>query len=893
MSWKYIATAFNAWKYVATAFNAWKYIAAVYNPSLPDYISQMAFWSSTFNFTTNVLTDKSGNANHVPMIGGYCVNFINDVTITLNPVQIGATITELNKSSVDLNGISINGSGNIEITQASLTDPKVYHFKLSTGDDFYLTGGDEKWVFSKLVLFGTLGGAVDTDWEQETQDNYFANQQRGFTLGGDLPLNISYNMTTWGKRNFATPDATTVQYTGINSVAFNSFFELQNLFESGGHYKAKITTWDSTENFGAGSDGLKVLYASASGVWLDDDGDLISNNGEHIMTFDDPWPGALNRITFDITDATIDMTGKNLKFRVERIRKIESVVLVPAYDSSLDAVGESLGVSGSSAYLNGSETELDFSGITGVTEAGGGAFSPPATYTLGDAVTNPMVKRVRYSSSFEELENDYIIFKSFINGNTLTDILYLLEEANMLIKRFSNVESNQLLVLQKYDSTRDVLTIFGKVGPNELYTYSQQSLVNNSKQLPVAITYAGNYNDWVDRIGPYNMENIGWVGGGHNAPSVETIQSDWEEILAFNDTTDTVTVGDATEFPEPPSGGKRLVEIKNWDGVDYAAGARVKYGVSGEVLSLSVILSGNVDLSGVVLGGGNPSQVNYTFQSGSEDSKIIANDPTDWLAVNDVSITVVNSLKDYTQIDKGALTGGDIMRETVRYTMSQKSPTVSIVYQNVMLEDYQIIAYYGMQGTMIASGGDARMYLAHSDDETMRAVSGVTSGARATYLCEKVVSVSDYTDNSASTNKSDFMDLSYGTPSDDESTNPYWNTTAKNYFQNIHNQAKVVGDLVTWRGGFNMFKNQASTQYVLAYYQYENDELYFIVDFTGNLTFGSINEVFDVVGGRKCEVIYKDDGIAITDDPDTSFTIPDTGLDLTATSVGNIKIKLL
>jgi len=98
--------------------------------------------------------------------------------------------------------------------------------------------------------------------------------------------------------------------------------------------------------------------------------------------------------------------------------------------------------------------------------------------------------------------------------------------------------------------------------------------------------------------------------------------------------------------------------------------------------------------------------------------------------------------------------------------------------------------------------------------------------------------------------------------------------------------------LVTWRGGMGIPRNYASTQYIVAYFSYENSSLYYIVDFTDSLTFGSINEVFDEVSGRVCEVVYKDAGISIADSPGTSFTIPDTGLDLTATASGNIKLKI-
>ena len=138
-----------------------------------------------------------------------------------------------------------------------------------------------------------------------------------------------------------------------------------------------------------------------------------------------------------------------------------------------------------------------------------------------------------------------------------------------------------------------------------------------------------------------------------------------------------------------------------------------------------------------------------------------------------------------------------------------------------------------------------------------------------------------------------FMDLDYGTPSLGESTNPYFTTPAKAYFDMIKTTAKSIGDNVQWRGGWNYFKNVATTQYVLAYFQYENGSLYFIVDFTDSLTFGSINEVFIQISGRNVEQISKDSGITVAAVVGTSYIVPNTGLDLTAVSSGNIKLKLI
>lgn len=997
---------------------------------LSAYKSLMAFWSDTFDFDANTLLDKSGNGNDVPLINGNCVNFINDVTITLSVAQIGATVSEVNFSGTTT-GVTVNGSGHIEIVQASLPVAKLYQIKLSTGDEFFLTGGTNQIVFCNSGLYGLMGtygsklnvsncengtapndfqnfanatptgfdaisdglgtylaGTADEinfvsgetyevafdqvlnsgtaatvaissgligsdlsvenrqdsitganvlvftcnlsatgvvqfriqnlandfeitnlsvrkkieggDYKWETQDDYFGNLQNGFSKEGLLfnyaPVSILDYPAHYFIGRFTRFDADTVKYIGEDAGSGTSSFRWEDVrITIGKTYQVKITVSNSTEDFALKD--FQVIYLNNSQEWYaDDDGVELWRNGEHIITIPCNY---LSRTDFRINDSGKDYLGKNLDCYVNYIKEIDTDILIPAY-STTDAAGNTLTHPALSNKHNGCEVEIDFSGISGVTEAGGGAWSGPAAYTFSDTVTNPMFKRVAYNDNLQEIESDYIVFKSFINTNTLSSVLVLMKESNMLMKYFPNENSKPVLVIQKYDSTRDVVTVFCEVGYNGLYTYSQQFYVSNTKQLPVGIELSdlGSYNEYGDRIGPYNINGLGWVGGAHVAPSSAIYDSaTWEEITAVDDVVETITLGGGvskfpSQLPSPPP--TRMLEVMVWDGSAYAIVTRNKYEVSGLILTLSQLGGASgVDLSGVVPGAADPPYASYQFQTGKQSSLVKSSSALAWAAIRSFEMNVINDLLDYTTIDKPTLVGDTIIQETVNYKIHQESPTVYIDYLAEFLSNKTVDVYYGMQGYMIAvAGGNARMYLAHSDDETLRAIASVTSGARATYPCEKVITVDDVTDNDASLNLSNFMDLSHGTPAAGESTNDFWNTNAKNYFQNIHSQAKVIGNEVTWRGGFNIFKNHASTQYVLAYFQWENGSLYFIVDFTDSLTFGSINEVFTVVAGRNCVVDYKDASITISGTPGSSFTIPDTGLDLTATAAGNIKIKL-
>jgi len=878
--------------------------------ALLPYIDDLAFWGDAFDYDISVLKDKSGNANHVPLVNGNCVNFINDVTITLYPAKVGATITELNKSTSDLNGIAVNGSGHVEITQASLTDPKVYQFKLSTGDEYFLIGGATNYALCSGSVWGLLGGTENTDWEWETQDNYFGNLQNGYNTGGGLPYDITNDLTDagWGYRDgWAVAGAAEAVYTG-GQYAYTSLLDFRNAgFVAGKTYSVKITVWDSTENFptSRGSGGFYQHYMTNNPTYgndleYDDNGVLLSLNGEHIIT--GPWDTGVDRISFDFLDVTNDNTGRNLKLKVDWVKQVEDDILIMGEDYDYTLLGDALINKPANNRHNGCEVQLDFSGISGVTEAGGGAWTGPSAYTPGDAVTNPMFKRVRYNTDLEEEESEFAVFDSFVTGSVLTRVLEIYEEANMLMKYFPDDEAEPILVIQKYDATRDVVTVFCKVGYNGLYTYSGQHLVNNSNQLPVGIELADlspSYNQYTDRVGPYNLADLSWCGGAHVAPSSDdTGEGDWAEVTAVDNGADTVALDSVADFPSqledtPPF---RLVEIRNGTGTAYTTVlTRSKYTINGNVLTLTPVNGGTgADLSAVVTGGANPSRANYNYQTAGQASKSISSGYETWTPIKRFSLDVVNHLYDYREINKSTLKPGSIIiKETVHYKISQKAPFVFINYTGEFKQAWSVNTYYGIQGGQIAAATDARMYLPHSDDETLRAITGVLSGDRSTYPCEKVIMIDDVTDNDASKNIVSYIDLNFGSVDEGLSTLDYWNTELKNYFRCVNTQNIAKGYSVTWRGGYGLFKNVASTQYIIAYFQWENEDLYFIVDFTDSLTFGSINEVFTAVSGRKVEQVYKDSGISIASTPGTEFTVPDTGLDLTATAAGNIKLKLV
>lgn len=856
---------------------------------------QVAFISGNFDFVDKILTDQTDNNNDILLKGGNCINFINDVTITLHDAQVGASVIQLNDSTSDLNGISVNGSGHIEIDVSELTNTKIWQFKLDTDDEFFLTGGTNSYIFCDSSLYGILGGTENVDWEWSTQDNYFRNLQYGYSQEGLLFTNVPADMTDagWNTVDFVKTDATTVTYTGGVSASGSKFYNTNDM-TVGKTYQIKLTVWDSTEDFEYNR--VRFRYATAANIIIDDEGEMLSLNGVHYVTF--THEGGIHRVQFDFSNQGLDWTGRAMKFRIDYCKEVDYNILIPAHDDTTDCAGNTAIIPISSTQHNGCEVQLDFSVIPGVTDENGNPLSLPSDYSFGDTVTNPMFKRLQYGNDLEQFEGEYIITNSFQNGQNLTDLLEYLEEDNMLIKE---IETNRFFVIKKFDENYDHVFDFHKVGYNEAFCLFRVGLMANTKPLPITYESEDISNQfgpfYSDIIGPFSIHSIGWTGGGHTQPDNDSIQPDWEEITAVDNDVDTVNVADTTEFPaDNPSGKKRCLFVKNYSGGVYINGARPEYSVNGLMLELTPLLElTNVDLSGVVVGGPNPSYVEYMYKTlyPGIPTCSVAN-TADWNTCKSVIFTSTDSILDYTTINKATLDGDEIISEYTRFYLSQKSDNVYIVYQAEFQETRIVNVYYGLQGNNYFGTYEntPKIYTAHADNQTLRIDTGFTTGDRMLYPCEKIIVQADTITPSFLHNVANWMDLEYGTPAQNIGNNYYWSTIGdKHYFQNIVNTEYYAGELVKWRGGINIFKNLCSTYGVFAYWQANDGDLYFIIDFTDSLAF-DVNEIFTQIAGRKCEIIYKNNAISIANNPDDIFIIPNNGLNLTATGPGNIKLKM-
>jgi hypothetical protein len=237
------------------------------------YIANMGFWAGDLDFVNNQWKDKSGNLNHATIKGGACINFINDVTITLQDVKIGETVSELNESSDDTAGVSINGSGHIEIDQSELTSAKIWQIKLSDDTEIRLTSGIGDIVFYD-GNYGTLGGAEDTDWEWSTTDSAFLNLRYGCSKYAFV--NNTYKRSYGHLRLYQTED-----------IGFELYWEGYLLEDSG--VLAQVILYGQTY-------GYAVKYVKDSYI-------ILSNRGAATPSF-----------RYDNDDA--DLIGGYVKIRI-------------------------------------------------------------------------------------------------------------------------------------------------------------------------------------------------------------------------------------------------------------------------------------------------------------------------------------------------------------------------------------------------------------------------------------------------------------------------------------------------------------------------------------------------------------------------------------------------
>jgi len=187
------------------------------------------FQSTYFDFNTNKWIDGSGNGYDADLVGGYCIEFLGNVTFTPEVSLSGLSVTQVNRADTTT-GVSIVGN-NLVFDYSALPNKKIVSVTLSDGQEFKFTTGYSNYVFS-ANNYGILGGVEGIDWQWSTQDSLLLNLQEGCSIY-PVVINQTYRRGLW---------AGSVNVIGTNNHAWEAYWEGFPL-TSATAYKVPIMTF--------------------------------------------------------------------------------------------------------------------------------------------------------------------------------------------------------------------------------------------------------------------------------------------------------------------------------------------------------------------------------------------------------------------------------------------------------------------------------------------------------------------------------------------------------------------------------------------------------------------------------------------------------------------------
>jgi len=184
------------------------------------------FFSGDLDFATNKWIDQSDKKNDATLVGGYCVEVLNDITITLQTARVGATITKVNDSASLTDGIAVDGSGNITIdfSELSVIANKIWNIFLSTGEEFRFTTGAGLYIYA-ANNYGAISGTENTEWAWSTTNEAHLNLRYGFSK---YPYSPSSYKSSWDYRNvtYRIGDRIEAEWEGIMLSSAGVLFNL-------------------------------------------------------------------------------------------------------------------------------------------------------------------------------------------------------------------------------------------------------------------------------------------------------------------------------------------------------------------------------------------------------------------------------------------------------------------------------------------------------------------------------------------------------------------------------------------------------------------------------------------------------------------------------------------
>jgi hypothetical protein len=406
--------------------------------------------------------------------------------------------------------------------------------------------------------------------------------------------------------------------------------------------------------------------------------------------------------------------------------------------------------------------------------------------------------------------------------------LATVDYAENLIYRTSDI----LYIASKFDDTRDIVIRYSELNLNEVTTFTNVTLNDNSESyISTDITADDNpINRTVssDNIGPINVLGLTWIGGGHGW------DQDHYDLLEENYTAnDTIMELDSTYNWVSTGGWARHYSLATGNTYfKYTAKNDTSiYGLTG--FTSSILAGDSVRIF--------PATAATTELSFKIDG--IEIDSGYFYYADSVNVTVRNTMWDMNTLDRATGLSDTLYYEDVNYVIRNGQIKTSVSIEP--LSNFTATLYYGMQS--VFDNFQDSLYFASDSSYNIWEVGNLNanSGFYTNYPCnravlsniDKTINQSMYVDSIST------IGINVGLPSDRSLASDramFINPNFKTYNNFVYGLPRPMDSDSTynWLGYYNWFNNDdylVNGNFTYAYPEWHNDSLIFFVD-THNAT---------------------------------------------------------
>lgn len=490
--------------------------------------------------------------------------------------------------------------------------------------------------------------------------------------------------------------------------------------------------------------------------------------------------------------------------------------------------------------------------------------------------------------------NEVIVYDGLLNDLQIEEVTAYLQDkwdltgityANYVTYEKENVayrDGDKVTISSRMgDGKEDMITILDKAPSNNIITVYKRGFNNNITNIVDTLFAIDTLLMWArsDNIGPYlnksvdGEESVVWSGGAHT--KITGIKA---KILFFNYVSGKMKISNATYFPD--SIGIINVEDQSGNSRGYfkyngktATGDTLKDVVMSTSYPLYIVANDSVFLCQRTV---KSSTVTYTYNNGTPLPE------NEYVQFDSLKAHVVNEIFGGWTINDTTGNGTVLIEETADYVIRERGQT-EVELKSVFQDSILVSRYYGMQRILSENGMEQTTYIAKAENPAIRAYSPYyNSGAYPTYPSDRMIM------SGKGLNHAWWLDLTYGLPDSSWGfTNYSIGGSGKYYFYQIDQVPEKkfgANDSVYWHGGFNYFRNDLKTNSSYAYFQYEKNKLYLIVDFHAAVS-ESITST--KLTGKTITVSSKSDSVTAVD-----LTAADSEIDLSSSGYGWCKLLI-